>query len=251
LQFPCLALISRLAKRPRCPVSGGFVARSRPEAGGSLELDVFGTVRALSAWIVGLLASPAGIVVLAALDSTIFFSFPGAIDAAVVVLAARGGPSPWIATLLATAGSVGGAALTFWMGAKIGAPGLDRYMSAGRLDRVRRRIHNAGAVGLAVLDLIPPPFPFTPFILAAGALTVDATTFFVTLAVCRLIRFGLEALLAAIYGRALLTWFDSDVFHDIVIALSVLGLTLTILTIAKLVAASRTPRRNLDHLVKW
>jgi membrane protein YqaA with SNARE-associated domain len=201
-------------------------------------------VRALSSWIVGFIASPIGIVVLAALDSTIFFSFPGGIDAAVVILAARGGPFPWIATLLATAGSVGGAALTFWMGAKVGAHGLERYMPAARLKRIRRKVHSAGAISMAVLDLIPPPFPFTPFILAAGALTVDFTTFFVTLAVCRLIRFGLEALLAAIYGRALLAWFDSDVFHDAVIALSVLGLALTMLSIARIFARSRSTDRR-------
>jgi membrane protein YqaA with SNARE-associated domain len=202
------------------------------------------TVRAISAWIVCFIASPSGIVALAALDSTVFFTFPGGIDTAVVVLGARGGPYPWIATLLATVGSVGGAGLTFWMGGKIGARGLDRYMSATRLARVRRKIHSTGAIGMAVLDLIPPPFPFTPFILAAGALSVDARTFFGTLAVCRLIRFGLEALLAAIYGEALLAWFNSDVFHDIVIAMSVVGLTLTILSIAKLFTSSRTPRRR-------
>jgi membrane protein DedA with SNARE-associated domain len=128
------------------------------------------------------------------------------------------------------------------MGAKIGAHGLERYMPATRLARVRRKVHSTGAIGMAVLDLIPPPFPFTPFILAAGALEVDVATFFSTLAVCRLIRFGLEALLAAVYGQALLTWFTSDVFHDIVVAASVLGLALTLLSLAKLFASSGSPR---------
>jgi membrane protein YqaA with SNARE-associated domain len=202
-------------------------------------------VNTLSRWIVAAIASPLGVVVLAALDSTVFFSFPGGVDAAVVILAARGGWAPWTATLLATAGSVGGAALTFWMGAKIGAPGLDRYMSAARLARVRRKVHDAGAIGMAVLDLIPPPFPYTPFILAAGALKVDGTTFFGTLLVCRLLRFGLEAALAAVYGRALLAWFDSDVFHDIVSFAAVVAVLLTIFSIAKLITSSRSPRRRI------
>jgi len=201
-------------------------------------------VRALSGWIVAFIASPLGIVVLAALDSTIFFAFPGGIDTAVVILAARGGVFPWIAALLATAGSIGGAALTYWMGVKIGEHGLERYISESRLARIRRKVHSAGAIEMAVLDLIPPPFPFTPFILAAGALTVDVTTFFMTLAVCRLIRFGIEALLAAIYGRALLTWFESDVFHDIVIALCVVGLALTVVSIARLFMSSRSPHQR-------
>jgi len=201
-------------------------------------------VRGLSGWIVAFIGSPFGIVVLAALDSTIFFAFPGGIDAAVVIVAARGGPFPWIAALLGTAGSIGGAALTYWMGVKIGDLGLERYISASRLARIRRKVHSAGAIEMAVLDLIPPPFPFTPFILAAGALEVDVLTFFVTLAACRLLRFGIEALLAAIYGRALLKWFESDVFHDIVIVLSVLGLALTGVSIAKLFISSRSQKHH-------
>ena len=201
-------------------------------------------MRALSGWIVAFIASPFGIVVLAALDSTILFAFPGGIDTAVVILAARGGVFPWLAALLATAGSIGGAALTYWMGVKIGDLGLERYITASRLARIRRKVHSAGAIEMAVLDLIPPPFPFTPFILAAGALEVDVVMFFVTLAACRLLRFGIEALLAAIYGRALLKWFESDIFHDIVIALSVLGLALTGVSIAKLFISSRSQKHH-------
>jgi membrane protein YqaA with SNARE-associated domain len=245
LQFPCL-----VHAQPTAPELGRARIRLAallltwpPEA--SRASDELGIVKTLSAWIVGSLTSPIGVVALAALDSTIFVSFPGGIDAAVVILAARGGSLPWIAALLATAGSVGGAALTFWMGAKIGEHGLDRYMSSPRLERIRRKVHNTGAIGMAVLDLIPPPFPFTPFILAAGALAVDPATFFGTLTVCRLIRFGVEALLAAIYGQVLLAWFASDLFHDIVLAAIVLALTLTIVSMAKLFISSRSRRQRV------
>src|SRR6185369_2343980 len=113
----------------------------------------------------------------------------------------------WLVPLLATAGSVVGAALTFWMGVKIGEKGLDRWVpDERRLDRIRCRVREKGAIALAVLDLIPPPFPFTPFVLAAGALEVDPRTFFGTLVVCRIFRFGLEALLAIRYGRRILSW---------------------------------------------
>src|SRR5437879_368508 len=100
-----------------------------------------------------------GIAVLAVLDSTIFFSLPGGIDAAIVLVAARGGMVAWAAPAFATAGSMVGAALTFWMGAKIGEHGLHRYIPEKRLRRIQRKIGGPGAVGLAVLDLIPPPFP--------------------------------------------------------------------------------------------
>src|SRR5262245_47572229 len=127
-------------------------------------------MRSLNGWVLGLFASPFGIFVLAALDSTLFFSLPFGIDAAVIIMAARLHAARWIVPIIATAGATAGAALTFWMGGRIGDRGLERYVSARRLGRIRRKIRHSGAVTLAALDLIPPPFPFTPFVLAAGAL---------------------------------------------------------------------------------
>lgn len=197
-------------------------------------------MRPLTRWIVSVFASPAGIVVLGALDSTLFFNLPLGIDAVVIILAARMRGLAWVVPLLATAGSVAGAWLTFWMGTKAGDAGLDRYMAAKRLDSIRARIHRSGAVALAVLDLIPPPFPFTLFVLAAGALEVEPRTFFVTLTACRVLRFGLEAALAALYGRSILAWLDSDIFHDFVAFFTVLALVLTTISIVKLVRATRS-----------
>ena len=203
-------------------------------------------MQSLSRWIVGLFASPLGVVVLAALDSTLFFSLPFGIDAAVIILAARRHDLWWIVALLATFGSVAGASLTFWMGIKIGENGLERYVPLKRLERIRRRIRTSGAVALAALDLVPPPFPFTPFVLAAGALDVNPRTFFVTLTVCRVFRFGLEAGLAVVYGRRILGWLDSNLFHDIVIGCIVLAIVLTPASIVTIVRTSglRQARRD-------
>src|SRR5207237_9628049 len=142
-----------------------------------------------------LFTSPIGIVVLAALDSTLFFSLPFGIDAAVVILAARLRTLAWIVPVLATAGSLVGAALTFWMGVKAGEKGLDRYVAAKRLKTIRKKIRTSGALALAALDLIPPPFPFTPFVLAVGALEVNAQTFLIRLAICRIVLFCVESYL--------------------------------------------------------
>jgi membrane protein YqaA with SNARE-associated domain len=201
-------------------------------------------MRSLSGRILGLIASPLGLLILAALDSTPFFSLPGGIDAAVLLVAVRRHTAWWAVASLATAGSVGGAAITFWMGVKIGEHSLDRYIPRKRLARIRRKVNETGALGLAVLDLIPPPFPFTPFILAAGALEVDRATFFGTLTACRLLRFGGEALLAIIYGRRILVWLDSNAFLDVIALGALLGAALTILSIAKLYRSSRGPART-------
>jgi membrane protein YqaA with SNARE-associated domain len=197
-------------------------------------------MRSFSKWFVTLCATPAGVVVLAALDSTLFFSLPFGIDAAVIILAARLKDLWWTVPLLATLGSVAGATLTFWMGVKIGEQGLDRYVPARRLNRVRARIRNSGAIALAALDLIPPPFPFTPFVLAAGALEVKTSTFFIVLTVCRVLRFGVEAALAATYGNGVLAWLESDLFQDIVSVFIVAAVLLTAISIVKLIRSTRT-----------
>jgi membrane protein YqaA with SNARE-associated domain len=201
-------------------------------------------MRAWTRWILGLFLSPIGVTVLAALDSTLFFSFPLGIDTAVVILSARNRNAAWTIALLAVVGSVAGAALTFWMGVKIGEKGLDRYIPPKRLKQVRRRIRETGAIALAVLDLIPPPFPFTPFVLAAGALEVDAKVFFGTLAACRVLRFGAEALLAFLYGRRIVGWLDSDLFHDIVAFMIIAAIVVSIISVVRLVHATRPAKRR-------
>ncbi len=206
-------------------------------------------MRSFTHWILALFASPLGVFVLAALDSTLFFSLPFGIDAAVIILAARLREFWWVVPLLATCGSLAGAALTLWMGVKIGEQGLDRWVPPTPLNRIRQKVKKSGAIALAVLDLIPPPFSFTPFVLAAGALEVKVRTFFVTLLVCRIFRFGLEAALARMHGRRILTWLDSDLFHTIVSFFIIVAVVLTVLSIVRLVQATRSPRLRKNRVM--
>lgn len=201
-------------------------------------------MQTITRWVLGTFASPIGIVVLGALDSTIFFSLPFGIDAAVIALAARSERLAWMVPVLATVGSLVGAALTFWMGMKAGEAGLERFIPAHRLERIQKKIKNKGAVALALLTLIPPPFPFTPFILAAGALRVRPVVFFGAMAASRLLRFGIEAVLAVWYGRRILAWMDSDLFHQIAFACLALAVVLTTLSIVRLTRSSRPARAS-------
>ena len=151
-------------------------------------------MRAITHWVLTTFTNPAGILILAALDSTLFFWLPFGVDAATIVFSMRGGTPWWAVALLATAGSLAGAAITFWMGNKAGDAGLDRLAPARHLEAARRRIRKTThSAALATLSVIPPPFPFTPIVLAAGALDVKGSSFFATLAACRFARFGAEA----------------------------------------------------------
>jgi membrane protein YqaA with SNARE-associated domain len=170
--------------------------------------------------------TPAGVVVMGALDSSMVFFLPLGIDFVVIILSARNPDLFWLYAPLATLGSVLGAGLTFWIGRKVGEHGLSRLIPPKRLKRIEQRVGQKAAVSIAALAIIPPPFPFTAFVLTSGAFRANAWTFFATLAGVRLLRFGVESALAARYGRRVLAIMESQTFTVIVgvmIALAVVG----------------------------
>jgi membrane protein YqaA with SNARE-associated domain len=165
-----------------------------------------------------------GAFLMAALDTSMLFFLPFGIDALVIFLSARDEQLFWLYPLLATAGSLTGAAVTFWIGRKAGELGIERLVSARRLERLKCKVNGAGAVAMAVPALLPPPFPLTPFILTCGALDVNRSRFFLTFGTVRLLRFGAEAVLARMYGRGVLAILRSDVFQNIVVGFVVVAI---------------------------
>ena len=167
---------------------------------------------------------------------------PYGIDALVIILAARDEQLFWLYPLLATAGSVAGAAVTFWVGRKVGAVGLERFVAKARLDRIRNRVNCSGAtptVALAVPAILPPPFPLTPFVLSCGALKINPWRFFSIFAAMRLVRFGTEAVLATIYGRRILNVLESNGFQHVVAGFIIVAAIGTTVTLALLWKNSR------------
>ena len=185
-----------------------------------------------------------GLVLLGVFDSSMLFFMPYGIDALVIILAARHEDWFWLYPLLATAGSVAGAATTFWIGRKIGEVGLARFVPKRRLDRIRQRVSHGGApaVALAVPAIMPPPFPLTPFILTCGALAINTWRFFSIFASMRLLRFGTEAVLATIYGRGILRVLESDVFQFVIVAFVVVAVVGSVVSIVMLWRHARAPK---------
>jgi membrane protein YqaA with SNARE-associated domain len=167
-------------------------------------------VGAFGQTLAGIFLSSGGLFVLAAAESTVFFWFPFGVDAAVILLVARNTERAWMYPLIATAASVLGTALTLWMGKKIGEIGLARYVSERRLKAVKAKVKKKGATAIALLGIVPPPFPFTAFVLASGALKVNVPRFLAALTAVRLVRFGAEAFIAARFGRLAMRWLNSD-----------------------------------------
>jgi membrane protein YqaA with SNARE-associated domain len=171
-----------------------------------------------------------GAFLMAALDTSMLFFLPFGIDAVVIFLAARDAELFWIYPLLATAGSLTGAAVTFWIGRKAGAAGLERLVPQKRLERLKCKVNEKGAVAMALPALLPPPFPLTPFILTCGALDLHKSRFFITFGIVRLLRFGAEAALARLYGRRVLAVLQSEPFQMIVVGFIVIAVLGTLMS---------------------
>src|SRR6266542_3756228 len=126
-------------------------------------------MRTLFYSFLGYFLTPAGLLVMGLLDSSLIFFLPLGIDFVVILLAARKPELFWLYAILATTGSVIGSAFTFWIGREVGEHGLQRFIKPSRLTRVQQRVGQSAAVTVGSLAIIPPPFPFTAFVLTSGA----------------------------------------------------------------------------------
>jgi membrane protein YqaA with SNARE-associated domain len=196
-------------------------------------------MRSLFYSFIGYFLTAPGLVAMAALDSSLVFFLPLGIDFVLILLSARKPDLFWLYAILATAGSLIGSAVTYWVGREIGEHGIAKLVKPSRLERIQKRVSARGAYSLAALGVIPPPFPFTAFVLTTGALHVSVWQFFTTLAGVRLLRFGLEGALAARYGRGIVVWMKSDFFQWFVGAFIALAFAGTIISAVAIVRSTR------------
>jgi membrane protein YqaA with SNARE-associated domain len=197
-------------------------------------------MRAFFFSVLGYFLTPVGVVLMGVLDASFIFFLPLGIDFVVIVMAARHPETFWVYALLAALGSVIGAAVTYWVGRIVGEKGLTRFVNPSRLERVKARVSGGAAVTVAALAIVPPPFPFTAFVLTSGALEVNPWAFFPTLTAMRLARFGAETALASHYGAGILRWTRTPTFQAAVIVLAAIAVIGTVASIVALVRSRRT-----------
>jgi membrane protein YqaA with SNARE-associated domain len=141
-----------------------------------------------------------GLFGVALLDSSPIPTF-GGLDILTAVLAARHA-EPWLYyALIATAGSVIGAYITFKTARKAGASYLERRFGKRKVSKLLDQFQKWGTGALVVSAAIPFPFPTSFFFAAAGVLDYSLGKFIAVVAVCRGIRYATIALVASLYGR--------------------------------------------------
>lgn len=144
-----------------------------------------------------------GILLLSTLDASVL-PMPQVIDLAVMAACALRPELAWAFALAATVGSTAGT-MVIWGVARGGrmATSPDSALS-GRLAWAEELLERRGAFALLIAAVLPAPFPLKVVVLAAGYLQMPATSMLVGIGTGRLLRFGSQAIIAAVWGEQII-----------------------------------------------
>jgi len=175
-----------------------------------------------------------GLFFMSTLDSS-FLVLPFGNDLLLIALVTSNRDSLiWIAYVIVSAiGSVAGVLIVDVIMRKAGEKGLERFVSAKRLEKLKAKLENKGGATVFVATLIPPPFPFTPVVMTASALQSPRGKLLIAVFLGRLLRFGVEAVLALYFGRQLIALINSDVVTYFVYGLIAIAIVLSTLSLLK------------------
>src|SRR5277367_1390277 len=144
-----------------------------------LAISVWGRLHRLGGW---------GLILLGIADNSVV-PLTGSVDVLTIWLAARHRePWPYYA-LMATLGAVLGGYITYALARKGGKEAMERKLSKRRAAQFCSTFERWGFAAVAVPALMPPPFPFVPFLLAAGAMQYSRKKFLSALTLGRGVRY--------------------------------------------------------------
>ncbi|HWF09575.1 MAG TPA: hypothetical protein VG297_13990 [Bryobacteraceae bacterium] len=182
-----------------------------------------------------------GLLLLGVLDSSFLF-MPLGNDLLVVALTAAHRQRMLYYVLMATAGSTLGSEFTRWASARGGEKTLEERGKSRRVAYVEKTVKDRGGLALAAAALMPPPFPFTLFLIAAGALHYPRRKMLTIIAASRALRFGVEASLALIYGRGIIRLARTPWVENFILVLVVISVAGSVWSLVNLIRKSRGHR---------
>jgi membrane protein YqaA with SNARE-associated domain len=141
----------------------------------------------------------AGLFAIALLDSALI-PLPGGPDAVMLLLSTQAPARMPFYALGATAGSVVGCLILYYISKRAGRRALEKFSDEKRA-RVKELVDRYDVLSVLVASLLPPPFPFKLFVITAGVFRLSVLRFAIAVAVGRAFRFLLEGYLAVRYGE--------------------------------------------------
>lgn len=154
-------------------------------------------------WLIGL--GGVGLFFVAIIDASVVpLPLPGSTDLLLLVLVAHKPETWWLFSLIAIAGAIVGAYVSYQLAAKGGEALLERYVPAKYTDRIKHWVQTNPVLAIGLPALLPPPIPLTPFVIAAGALRMPKRKFLIVFIIFRSARYLIEGWLGQHYGRSLI-----------------------------------------------
>lgn len=167
-------------------------------------------MRTFVAWVQALalgLGAP-GLFLTALLDSS-FISLPEIVDILLVWMTTQRKSLMVVYAAAATLGSIVGSLAIYVIGRK-GDQFIAKRVSADRIERTLGAFRRFGLMAVLIPSLLPPPMPFKPFVLLAGAAGVSTSRFIMAVGIGRGIRYFGLGLLAVWYGDAALQFLETN-----------------------------------------
>src|SRR6266851_7660176 len=183
-----------------------------------------------------------GLVLLGIADNSVV-PLTGSMDVLTIWLAARPRETWPYYAVMATLGAVIGGYITYSLARKGGKRAMERKLSRKRAEKVYQTFERWGFWAVAVHALLPPPFPFVPFLLAAGAMQYSREKFLGALTLGRLLRYTIVAGLGSLYGNQIVRFFAryDKMAVGILVALACIGAGLSIIQYYRWKRTSSTP----------
>ena len=150
-----------------------------------------------------------GLILLGLADNTPFISAPaGSVDVFLILLSAH--QYEWWAyyALMATVGEVAGGYVTYRLAERGGRETLEKKVGKPRAEKLYRRFEKHGDMTVFAGSILPPPFPFTSVLMAAGVMQYPQKKFLSALTGGRALRFFSVAYLSRVYGRQMIAFFS-------------------------------------------
>ncbi|HTX38337.1 MAG TPA: hypothetical protein VME43_25090 [Bryobacteraceae bacterium] len=184
-----------------------------------------------------------GLLALGILDSSFLFA-PLGNDLLVVALASHYHSVARVLyyAAMSTAGSVLGCLLVDLVLRRAGEKGLEKHLPPRRLAYVRNKVSHSASAALVLASLAPPPFPFTPFIMAAAALQYPRRKMLAVVGCARMVRFTGLGCLAFFYGRRILEWAHAPAVVGFLLGLIVLSTVGSAISVYGWIKRSRAAR---------
>lgn len=179
-----------------------------------------------------------GLLALGLLDSSFLF-MPLGNDLLVIAMTSKKHMLMPYYAVMAAAGSVLGCLALDLISRKGGEKSIEKLLPPRRLQYVKKRVKKNAGWALAFASLMPPPFPFTPFVIASAALQYPRKRLLAVIAASRLVRFSIEGVLAIVIGQKIIAFGKSPVVVWGVLVLVVLSVAGSAISVYEWVKRSR------------